>query len=64
MAYREIREKLISLGCNFVRQGKGSHEIWVNPYGLKFPIPKRTIQGGLAKRILTQARDRRKQCPQ
>lgn len=31
MTYRELRRKLERLGCMFVRQGHGSHEIWRNP---------------------------------
>ena len=32
MIYRELARKLRTLGCEFKRQSKGSHEIWVNPY--------------------------------
>jgi hypothetical protein len=28
---RDLREKLHTAGCTFVRQGKGSHEIWYSP---------------------------------
>jgi hypothetical protein len=28
---RPLRELLRAAGCNFVRQGKGSHEIWHSP---------------------------------
>ncbi len=31
MNYRELTRKLRALGCEFDRQGQGSHEIWVNP---------------------------------
>ena len=30
MNYRELTGKLRRLGCQFARQGKGSHEIWAN----------------------------------
>lgn len=30
MRYREIVRKLRSLGCEFDRQGKGDHEVWIN----------------------------------
>lgn len=31
MTYRELTRKLRSLGCEFDRQSRGSHEIWRNP---------------------------------
>ena len=31
VTYRELRRKLERLGCVYVRQGHGSHEIWSNP---------------------------------
>ncbi len=31
MKHRELTGKLRRLGCEFRRQGKGSHEIWWNP---------------------------------
>ena len=31
MTYRELTRKLRSLGCEFYRQGRGSHEVWSNP---------------------------------
>ena len=31
MTYRELTRKLRRLGCEFDRQGRGSHEIWRNP---------------------------------
>lgn len=31
MNYRQVTRKLKRLGCEFDHQGKGSHEIWVNP---------------------------------
>ena len=30
MTYRELTRKLRSLGCEFYRQGRGSHEVWSN----------------------------------
>ena len=29
MKYRDVARKLRNLGCEFERQGRGSHEIWV-----------------------------------
>ena len=31
MNHRQLTRKLKKLGCYFDHQGKGSHEIWVNP---------------------------------
>ena len=31
MTYRILTRKLRKLGCEFVRQAPGSHEIWWNP---------------------------------
>jgi predicted RNA binding protein YcfA (HicA-like mRNA interferase family) len=32
MNYHTLTKKLRKLGCEFVRQGAGSHEIWWNPH--------------------------------
>ena len=31
MTYRELTRKLRRLGCQFDQQGRGDHEIWINP---------------------------------
>lgn len=31
MRYRELAKRLRGLGCQELRQGKGSHIIWLNP---------------------------------
>jgi hypothetical protein len=37
---RALRDKLRMAGCVFVRQGKGSHEIWYSPITKRnFPVP-------------------------
>ncbi|MDH4441329.1 MAG: type II toxin-antitoxin system HicA family toxin [Rhizobium sp.] len=28
---RELKERLTSAGCTFIRAGKGDHEIWCSP---------------------------------
>ncbi|MBI4333825.1 MAG: type II toxin-antitoxin system HicA family toxin [Chloroflexi bacterium] len=51
MTYRVLAKKLRGLGCEFVRQGPGSHEIWWNPANKHFTtvvkgkgdIPKGTL---------------------
>lgn len=30
MTYRELTRKLRRIGCEFDRQGRGDHEIWIN----------------------------------
>ena len=43
MTYRELTKKLRNSGCEFVRQGPGSHEIWWNPDNKRFTtIPRGT----------------------
>lgn len=31
MTYRELTRKLRRLNCRFDRQGRGDHEMWINP---------------------------------
>ena len=41
LTYGELRRKLESLGGTFQRQGRGSHEMWLNPTnGRRTPIPR------------------------
>jgi len=41
MNYRRLTQRLHQLGCEFVRQAPGSHEVWWNPETKKFTvIPK------------------------
>jgi predicted RNA binding protein YcfA (HicA-like mRNA interferase family) len=69
MTYRTLARKLRSLGCEFVRQAPGSHEIWWNPGNRHFTtvphrgskdIPKGTLAAilrdlGLARQDLDKA---------
>jgi len=56
--YREVTRKLKKLGFNFLREAKGSHEIWYNSQtNLYTTIPKHSgdmIEGTL-RHILKQA---------
>ena len=56
MTYRELTRKLRRLGCVFVRQARGSHEIWANDRtGATSPIPNhgsRDLRHGTLLRIL------------
>lgn len=57
LRYSELRSRLNSRGCSFVRQGKGSHEIWCGPSGTRFPIPRHPgdLKRGTLSAILKQA---------
>jgi hypothetical protein len=53
---RPLRELLSGAGCRFVRQGKGSHEIWFSPITKRnFPVPVGIPSRHTANAILRQA---------
>ena len=56
MTYGELTRKLRRLGCVFVRQARGSHEIWANDRtGATSPIPRhgnRDLKQGTLLRII------------
>ena len=52
MTYRVLTKKLAKLGCQFVRQGPGSHEIWWNPKNRRFTTIPRT-RGDIPRGTLT-----------
>jgi predicted RNA binding protein YcfA (HicA-like mRNA interferase family) len=53
---RALRDLLRAAGCTFVRQGKGSHEIWHSPItGRNFPVPIGIASRHTANAILRQA---------
>jgi hypothetical protein len=52
----ELRELLRKADCTFVRQGKGSHEIWHSPITRRnFPVPVGIATRHTANAILRQA---------
>lgn len=54
--YPELTRLLIEAGCKFLRQGKGSHEIWLSPItGRKFSVPCNTKMVHTANGILKDA---------
>ena len=58
LRYRELREKLLKIAkCEPVREGAGSHEIWRNPMGKKFPVPRHPgdIHRGLLAKIIKES---------
>ena len=58
MKYRELTRKLRKLGCQFDRQGKGSHEIWINlQTGEETTIPswgRKDLKPGTLARIMRE----------
>jgi len=54
--YRQIVALLLAYGCQQVRQGKGSHEIWQSPITDKrFTVPTTITAKPTANAILKQA---------
>jgi predicted RNA binding protein YcfA (HicA-like mRNA interferase family) len=54
--YRELIRNLRSAGCQLVRQGKGSHEIWFSPVTRRhFVVPFDINKTATANAILRQA---------
>ncbi|HGY3148200.1 TPA: type II toxin-antitoxin system HicA family toxin [Morganella morganii] len=54
--YPQLSKILLSYGCVFVRQGKGSHEIWRSNISNKvFSIPYTIVSKNTANAILKQA---------
>lgn len=58
MNYRELIKKLRRLDCKFKRQGKGSHEIWINnKNGVEASIPNwgaKELRTGAVRTILRE----------
>ena len=58
MKYRELAKKLRKLGCEFVCQAPGAHEIWWNPANQRFTtIPRhksKNLLKGTVRAILRQ----------
>lgn len=59
--YDQLKKVLLANGCFFVRQGKGSHEIWKSPINAsEFPVAVTIMSRSLANDILKQAGIKRK----
>jgi len=58
MNYRNLTRRLSQLGCEFLRQASGSHEVWWNPSNEQFTvIPRhggRDLPAGTLRTILRQ----------
>jgi predicted RNA binding protein YcfA (HicA-like mRNA interferase family) len=57
MKYRELTKRLRDLGCEFVRNGAGSHCIWRNPANGKYTtIPdwgSKDLRTGMLRAVLS-----------
>jgi predicted RNA binding protein YcfA (HicA-like mRNA interferase family) len=54
--YPELARRLRRAGCEFVRQGKGSHEIWFSPITKRsFSVPRNTVKVHTANNVLKDA---------
>jgi len=53
---REPKKLLQSHGCEFVRQGKGDHEIWYSPHtDTNFPVDSSIKSRHTANKVLKDA---------
>jgi hypothetical protein len=53
---RKVKKLLSDIGCTFVRQGKGDHEIWYSPVtDRKFPVDGSIPKRSSANKTLKQA---------
>lgn len=51
-----VKEILRENGCEFVRKGKGDHEMWKSPIsGKSFPVDSKIRSRHMANAILKQA---------
>ncbi|MCW5222421.1 type II toxin-antitoxin system HicA family toxin [Verminephrobacter aporrectodeae subsp. tuberculatae] len=54
--YDSLRAVLVAHACHFVRQARGSHEIWFSPLSQKrFSVPVTVVAKPTANAILRQA---------
>ena len=53
---RPVKRILGEAGCNFIRQGRGDHEIWFSPIsGKSFPVDNQIKSRHTANAVLAQA---------
>jgi predicted RNA binding protein YcfA (HicA-like mRNA interferase family) len=53
--YPELVRLLKQAGCTLLRQGKGSHEVWLTPNGQRVTVPRNTANRNTANAALKQA---------
>jgi len=52
----ELIRLLREVGCHFVRQGRGDHEIWFSPFtNTRFPVDSHIRSRHTANAVLRQA---------
>jgi predicted RNA binding protein YcfA (HicA-like mRNA interferase family) len=53
---KAVRDKLKEAGCEFVRHGKGDHDIWHSPHAAKnFTVPVNIASRHMANKIMKDA---------
>ena len=53
---KKVRAVLSEHGCQFVRRGKGDHEIWYSPItGIHFPVDSKIKSRHTANAIMKQS---------
>jgi len=53
---KAVRDKLEEAGCQFVRHGKGDHDIWHSHLnGQNFTVPVKIMSRHMANKILKDA---------
>ena len=53
---KKVRDVLSKHGCNFLRRGKGDHDLWYNPKnGHSFPVAAKIKSRHTANEIMKQA---------
>jgi len=53
---KAVRDKLQEANCNFVRHGKGDHDIWYSPISNRnFTVPVKIMSRHLANKVLKDA---------
>jgi predicted RNA binding protein YcfA (HicA-like mRNA interferase family) len=53
---KQVKTQLEQVGFEFVRHGKGSHDVWRNAKtGKSIPLPKKIPSRDFANRILKEA---------
>ena len=53
--YKPLRKLLLAAGCEFVRHGKGDHEVWRSPNGQFFAVDRGGTSRHTANAILKDA---------
>jgi predicted RNA binding protein YcfA (HicA-like mRNA interferase family) len=52
---KAVRDLLANAGCEFVRHGKGDHDIWHRPDGKVLTVPVKIMSRHMANKILRDA---------